>query len=134
MDMIELAREIGRQIQKDEAYLNLKKAQEDSDNDTVLQELIGNFNLKRLAINNETAKEDKDNEKLIELNKELRVIYADIMRNENMTAYNNAKTEFDKKLARVMAIIQQSAQGEDPNTTDYVVSCSGDCSGCSGCH
>ncbi len=134
MDMIELAREIGRQIQKDEAYLNLKKAQEDSDNDAVLQELIGNFNLKRLAINNETAKEDKDNEKLIELNKELRVIYADIMRNENMTAYNNAKTEFDKKLARVMAIIQQSAQGEDPNTTDYVVSCSGDCSGCSGCH
>ena len=134
MDMIELAREIGRQIQKDEAYLNLKKAQEDSDNDALLQELIGNFNLKRLAINNETAKEDKDNEKLIELNKELRVIYADIMRNENMTAYNNAKTEFDKKLARVMAIIQQSAQGEDPNTTDYVVSCSGDCSGCSGCH
>lgn len=134
MDMIELAREIGRQIQQDEAYLNLKKAQEDSDNDAVLQELIGNFNLKRLAINNETAKEDKDNEKLIELNKELRVIYADIMRNENMTAYNNAKTEFDKKLARVMAIIQQSAQGEDPNTTDYVVSCSGDCSGCSGCH
>ncbi len=134
MDMIELAREIGRQIQKDEAYVNLHNIQKQCDDDKDLQDLIGNFNLKRLAINNETSKEDKDPEKLTQLNKELREVYSDIMRNENMTAYNEAKQTFDKKLARVMAIINQSAQGEDPNTTDYTQSCAGDCASCGGCH
>ena len=134
MDIIELAREIGRKIQQDEAYLNHQLAKQQSDEDEQLQALIGEFNLKRIAISNETAKEDKDNEKLVALNKELRQIYSDIMGNERMIAYNKSKTELDGKLARVMAIISQSAEGEDPNTTDYAPSCSGNCSSCGGCH
>lgn len=134
MDIIELAREIGRQIQKDETYLKFQVAKQQSDEDQELQDLIGEFNLKRMAINNEASKEDKDNEKLIELNKELRHVYALIMKNERMTNYNSAKTELDSKLARVMAIIQQSFEGADPETADYNASCGGDCSSCGGCH
>lgn len=134
MDIIELAREIGRQIQKDETYLKFQVAKQQSDEDQELQDLIGEFNLKRMAINNEASKEDKDNEKLIELNKELRHVYAEIMKNERMTNYNSAKTELDGKLARVMAIIQQSFEGADPETADYNASCGGDCSSCGGCH
>ena len=134
MDIIELAREIGRQIQKDETYLKFQVAKQQSDEDEELQNLIGEFNLKRMAINNEASKEDKDNEKLIELNKELRHVYAEIMKNERMNNYNSAKTELDGKLARVMAIIQQSFEGADPETADYSASCGGDCSSCGGCH
>ena len=134
MDMIELARETGREIQRDEAYIKLHDTQKICDDDKELQELIGAFNLKRLAINNETAKEEKNPEKLTQLNKELREIYSDIMRNENMLAYNEAKQAFDQKLTRVIAIIRQSAEGEDPDTTDYAPSCAGDCSSCGGCH
>ena len=45
-----------------------------------------------------------------------------------------AKQEMDTLLKRVNAIIMQSAEGEDPETTDYVESCGGDCGSCGGCH
>lgn len=134
MDIIELAREIGRKIQSDDIYLKLKVAKQNSDEDKYLQDLIGDFNLKRIAINNETAKENRDNKKIQELNTELREVYSKIMKNENMTAYNIAKQEMDSVLKRVTAIIMQSAEGEDPETTDYEESCTGSCSSCSGCH
>lgn len=134
MDIIELSREIGRQLQKDEKYIAMDIARQNSDNDEELQALIGEFNLKRIAINNEATKQDRDDEKLQKLNKEMRDVYAQIMKNENMTAYNNAKNEFDVLVQRVLAIISQSAEGEDPNTTDYSPSCTGSCSSCSGCH
>ncbi|MGN0550406.1 MAG: YlbF family regulator [Acutalibacteraceae bacterium] len=134
MDIIELAREIGRAIQKEDCYVQLKLAQQQSDEDEVLQGLIGEFNLKRMAINNEATKADRDDEKLQALNAEMREVYSKIMQNENMILYNEKKQEMDTLLQRVLAIITQSADGEDPNTTDYTPSCGGSCSTCGGCH
>ncbi len=134
MDIIELAREIGKKIQSDDMYLKLKIAKQNSDEDKKLQDLIGEFNLKRIAINNEATKDERDEKKLQELNEELRELYSTIMKNENMIAYNIAKQEMDSVLKRVTAIIMQSAEGEDPETTDYEESCTGSCSSCGGCH
>ncbi len=135
MDIISLAREMGKEIQKDQRYLSMQLAKQNSDDDQELQNLIGEFNLKRIAINNETQNAEPDKDKMQALNQELRHIYAQIMQNPNMTAYNEAKEAMDALLQRVSAIIGQSADGEDPETTDYEKSsCSGDCSGCGGCH
>ncbi len=134
MDILEHARAIGRQIQIDDRYLALRAAQEASDADGDLQRLIGEFNLKRLAIDNEQAAEGRDDEKLARYNRELRVIYAEIMANDNMKAYEKARGELDSLLQRVMTIIQRSAQGDDPDTADQEATCSGDCSRCGGCH
>ena len=134
MDIIELAREIGKKIQSDDMYLKLKIAKQNSDEDKKLQDLIGEFNLKRIAINNEATKDERDEKKLQELNEELRELYSTIMKNENMIAYNIAKQEMDSVLKRVTAIIMQSAEGDDPETTDYEESCTGSCSSCGGCH
>ena len=79
MDTVELAREIGRQIQNDEAYVQLKVAQQNSDEDKELQDLIGEFNLKRMASNNEASKTDRDDTKMQELNQELRDSYSKII-------------------------------------------------------
>ena len=95
MDIIKLTRELGAAIQQDERYLNLKKAKEAADADAALQQLIGDFNLKRMAINNEAMKQDRSEEKLQALNTELRETYAQIMQNENMTAYNQAREALD---------------------------------------
>lgn len=134
MDIIALAREIGKALQQDEKYLALQKARETSDNDTALQELIGEFNLKRMAINNEVQKDDRSEEKLKELNDSLRHTYAQIMMNENMTKYNEAKTEVDNLVQRVTTIISMAAEGEDPETCDVEAACSGNCATCGGCH
>ena len=134
MDLIALARQLGHAIQEEKAYKDLRAAQTAADNDKDLQDLIGEFNLKRMAINNEACKEDRDEEKLRALNEEMRSSYASIMSNENMIAYNDAKTALDTVMQRVMAIITQSADGEDPDTTDFSPSCTHDCSTCGGCH
>lgn len=134
MDIIELSREIGKKIQQEDAYIKLRLAQQASDEDKELQDLIGEFNLKRMAINNEASKPDRDDSKMKDLNEELRACYSKIMENKNMISYNDAKQNLDTIVQRVVAIITQSAEGEDPETTDYTPSCGGSCSSCSGCH
>lgn len=133
MDLITKTRELGKLIQQEESYVNLKTAEKNADADQVLQDLIKEFNLKRLSINNETQKAEKDSEKIADLNSEMQKIYADIMSNENMIAYNDAKQAFDQIMTRVMTIIQNCSEGADPETTDYTASCSGSCATCGGC-
>ncbi|MFI3205985.1 MAG: YlbF family regulator [Clostridia bacterium] len=135
MDIIELTRQLGKAIQADEAYQNYNIAKQTSELDTELQGMIGEFNLKRMMINNEAQKEERDDDKIQELNTELRAVYNQIMNNEKMIAFETAKTEMDELLQRITAIISQSADGADPETADYVPEdCSGNCSSCSGCH
>ena len=134
MNMVELARMIGKEIQKDEDYIALKSAEQACESDTVLQDLIGQFNLKRMAINQESSKKEKDNEKIARMNQELREYYSKIMSNENMSAYNQYKTALEAKVQEVVEIITQCAEGADPDTVEGVHACGGDCSGCSGCH
>ena len=134
MDIIEKARELGKLIQQEESYIALQKAQADADADMELQNLIGDFNMKRMSINNEASKKDKDSDKLALLNSQMREDYSKIMSNKNMIAYNEAKDAFDMVANRVLAIVQQSAEGADPDTADYSTSsCSGSCSTCGGC-
>lgn len=134
MDIIEKARELGKLIQQEESYIALQKAQADADADMDLQNLIGDFNMKRMSINNEASKKDKDSDKLVLLNSQMREDYSKIMSNKNMIAYNEAKDAFDVIANRVLAIVQQSAEGADPETADYSTSsCSGSCSTCGGC-
>lgn len=133
MDVITLARELGRAIQQEESYKKLHDVQAQADADTELQSLIGEFNLKRMNINQEASKKDRDQDKLNALNKEMREVYSKIMSNEHMIAYNEAKEGFDKVANRVQAIVQQSIDGVDPEVADYTESCSGSCSTCGGC-
>ncbi len=132
MDVITMARELGKALQQEETFINWQNAQRVADADAELQSLIGEFNLKRMIINDEASKQDRDQEKLTKANKEMREVYSKIMSNDNMIAYNDAKAAFDAVYNRVNAIIQQSAQGADPDTAD-AVDCTGSCSTCGGC-
>ena len=135
MDVIELAREIGKEIQKDDRYLKMQLAIQNTDKDTVLQDLIGQYNLKRMSLDTEVQNPESDQEKVQAFSQELRALYAKIMENPGMAVYQQAKGELDHLLQRVQAIVTQSANGEDPETTDYVESsCGGNCSSCGGCH
>ena len=136
MDIIELARDLGKKIQEDDRFIAMHVASQQCDADEALQNMIGEFNLKRMAINNEAQKEDRSEETLRTLNDELRAVYAEIMQNPNMAAYNNAKNELDALVQRVTTVITMSADGEDPDTCDCdSCGCGDNCSSCGGgCH
>ena len=135
MDLIEMARELGKELQKDERFSALQKAQMESDADGDLQQMIGEFNLKRMSITNEASKSDRDEEKLQRLNQELRDMYDTVMKNEHMDAFNKAKQDMDALLHQITTIIIRSAEGHEPDAIDVdAESCAGDCSSCGGCH
>jgi len=135
MNVIEKVRELGKELQADERYIKYHEAKKLNDNDTELQKLIGEFNLKRVSLNSEMSKTEKNQDRLNELNDEIKSLYANIMANENMAAFTDANTQMDKLLSEINMVITLSANGEDPQTCPTEQSsCSGGCDSCGGCH
>lgn len=134
MEIIEITRQLGAAIQADDAYKKFYEAKTACDNDAVLQEAIGRFNLERMSLDNELAKEEKDNDKIAGLNESLRKTYGEVMMNPSMTAYNAAKAELDAIVNQINAIIELCLNGEDPATCEPHSGCSGSCATCGGCH
>lgn len=136
MDAIKAARELGKAIQNDERYKAYVEAKKANDSDEELQQLIGEFNLKRQNLQLEMNKPDdsRDEEKVKRLNTELQQQYVKVMGNHNMANYTVMKEAVDKLLQEIQGIISLCCDGEDPDTCEYTASCSGDCSTCGGCH
>ena len=133
-NIIKSVRELGKAIQADETFKAYIAAKMDADNDEALQNAIGEFNLVKMQISEETQKEDKDEAKLQELNVQLRKCYADIIANEKMQKYNNANQLYSGLINKVYAILELCCNGEDPETCEPEEhSCSGSCSTCGGC-
>ncbi|MDD2361565.1 MAG: YlbF family regulator [Oscillospiraceae bacterium] len=131
--IIEMTRELAYELQSDQRFIRTQLARSQADDDAELQGLIGEFNLKRATLSTVMSKEDKDKDRLQELNNELRDIYSRMMDNRNMTAYQQAKDELDKLVKSIVTIITVSAQGEDPDSIEES-GCGGSCEGCAGCH
>lgn len=130
--ILQMAKDLGHAMQAEESFQKMQAAQAAADADGELQSLIGEFNLKRMSINE--AATNGDEEKSKKLNEEIRAVYAQIMDNPSMQAYNDAKTDFDQIARAVTAIINMSMQGMDPDSYDENAACSGNCASCGGCH
>ena len=134
MDIIRMTRELGKELQKDERYIAYMKAKTANDNDEKLQNMIHEFEMKRMEISMVSGKKDKDDSRIDTLNNELQNLYAEIMQNENMVEFSVKRDEMDNLLSQINTIITMCANGEDPHTCEATHSCSGDCGSCGGCH
>ena len=132
MDVITLTRELGKAIQQDERYLNLVKTKEANDADESLQKDITKFNELRIELNKEIAKEDKDDAKLTKLDEDIQLVFASIMKNENMMNFNAAKEEIDKMMKYINAILMGTMNGENPDDIQEH-QCTGSCQTCGSC-
>ncbi len=141
MDIIEMTRNLGVELQKQEAYIKFAAAKKANDEDKQLQEDIGQFNLIRMQLDQCLSSEDNSEEnkeevrtKINDLNKQLKDTYSKIMSSESMVNYNIAKTELDILVNQINAIITLTVNGEDPLTCEISQGCSGSCESCGGCH
>ena len=133
MDVIKMARELGKLIQQDQRYDAYRSAKEQTDKDEELQRLIRDINNKRL--NMEMSKTDKNDDRLKELDGVIKNLYGEIMVNPSMAEFNKAKNAMDGMLAEINNVITACANGEDPETCPSQPSgCSGSCSSCGGCN
>jgi cell fate (sporulation/competence/biofilm development) regulator YlbF (YheA/YmcA/DUF963 family) len=133
--LLAMAIDLAVQLQADPRCEAVRAASAAADADEALQTLISEFNLKRIAINNEESKPEGEHnpEKLRELNTELRSIYASVMANEHMMAYQEAQSELEGLVNKMHLAINLAAQGQDPNLAAQE-GCTGNCGTCGGCH
>ena len=132
--IIEKTRELGAMIQDSDEFAAFLLAKTAADKNEELQDLLGQFNLRKVDLNRAITSEEKDKDKIAELNKEVKNLYEKIISNPLMLAYTTTKTELDKTVRFVQQIILGSAAGENPFEIEEEESCGGDCSSCGGCH
>ena len=134
MDVIKSVRELGKAIQQDQRFIRYAKARLENDNNAELQSAIGKFNITRMELDREMNCEEKNEEKVKELNEELRRVYGEIMSAPAMVEYNTAKVELDAMINEINTVISKTLDGEDPETCETTSACTGSCSTCGGCH
>lgn len=136
MDVVEMTRQLGAAIQLDERYVAFINAKKKNEDDMALNALIGKLNLVQMNYQNESGKETPDEKKLEGFDDEFRKLYAEIMVNDNMKAYEAARGELDSLMNYIVNLLSLCANGEDPATCEVKTddeNCAGDCSSCGGC-
>ena len=101
MDVISKVRELGKAIQQDERFIRYAKARLENDSNEELQAAIGKFNITRMELDREMNSEEKNEDKVKELNEELRRVYGEIMSAPAMVEYNTAKVELDSLISEI---------------------------------
>ena len=142
MDCIDLFKRAAMALQTDSRYLAMDQARncllytsDADDKDEELQNLIGEFNLARMDLNNEIGKPERSDERIAELNQKVNDLYGKIMADDGMVAYNEAKRDCEALVNYIDAIINTAMNGGDPMTVqEPSASCTGSCSTCGGCH
>ena len=137
MSVIELTRQLGAEIQKDERYLAFAAAKEANEKDEALNALMGEIQMIQMNYQMEASKETPDSAKMQEFEAEFNAKYEAFMANENMQKYDEARAEVDSMMNYIMQILGLCVNGADPATCEPEQqdhSCDGSCSSCSGCH
>ena len=137
MSVIELTRQLGAAIQKDERYLAFAAAKEANEKDEALNALMGEIQMIQMNYQVEASKETPDSTKMQEFEAEFNAKYEAFMANENMQKYDEARAEVDSMMNYIMQILGLCVNGADPATCEpeqHDHSCDGSCSSCSGCH
>lgn len=141
MDVIEITRQLGAAIQKDERYLKFASIREQNEKNQELNDLMGKIQLIQMNYQRESSQEKPDNTKMHEYELEFNDLYNKFMSNENMVAYEAARNEIDSLMNYIMQILGLCVNGADPATCEPEPEhhCGGECGDCcsecgSGCH
>ena len=99
-----------------------------------MQALINGFEKMRYDLNMELTKENKDTEKIQQLDENIKSNYQKIMSNPRMIVFTAAQKSLESLVENMQQIITMSANGEDPATCEPSTGCTGSCATCGGCH
>ena len=124
-EVLDKARELGMLIQASEQMKNAKNAEILQSNDDKAQELMKEYNLKRLNLARDMQSGKISREDAVKQNNEA---FDEIVeKSDSIKNYIEAKKEFDTLVNQVNQILNFYITGQDPN-------CTHDCSTCGGCH
>ena len=126
MTVIEKANELGQLIKDCPEMKALTDAEQAQAKDDAAQELIKEFNLKRMNLARDIQDGKMTQEEAIKANNQ--AFEEMVAKSESIKAYVEAKKKFDNLLNGVNNIINLYITGEQAG------GCTHDCHSCSGCH
>lgn len=124
--ILEKAKELGALMKDSEIVAKYNAAKAAFDADAEINDLVGQFNLARMNLTEQSQKEQTDPELLKQLQEKTQSIYEQIMQKEAMRALDGANIALEDMVKQVNQILQNSISGGS--------ACTHDCSFCAGCH
>ncbi|MDO5448634.1 MAG: YlbF family regulator [Clostridia bacterium] len=133
MDVIELTRQLGAEIQASEEYKAFTAAKVASENDAEVNDKMAKIEEIRAAYQAAAMDPNPDEKLLGKLDKDFQDVYASLMVSDTMAAYEEAREALDSKMNYIMQILYLCVNGEDPATCEPPEEheCGGDCGCCS---
>ena len=128
MGIFELAAELGKALKEDEKLVKLEEAKKAYEESKTLQKNLVEFEVQQKALQQEIAKEERDNIFIEVIQKRINELYNAITSDETFVALNDAQAEVNELMNAVNTTITYNITGEMPS------SCTHDCSTCGGCH
>ena len=125
MTIFEKAHELGEMIKESEEMKAMDKADEAQQNDAVAQQLLQEYNLKRMNIARDMQAGKIERAEAIVKNNE--AFSEMIKKSKTIEEYVEKKKAFDNIVGEVNRILNVYITGQDAN-------CTHDCSTCGGCH
>ena len=128
MGIFELAAELGKALKDDKRLVALEEARKAYESDEAVGKLMMEYEVQQKAIQNEVAKEERDETLLGMIQSRIDVIYDQIVATETYQNLEKAQNEVNELMEMVNSTITFNITGEQPS------SCTHDCSTCGGCH
>lgn len=125
MTIIEKAHELGEMIEASEEMKALKEAEKIQAEDDAAQQLVADFNIKRMNLAREIQSGKITEEEAIKKNNE--AFSEMVEKSESIKNYVAAKENFDKMVNGINNVINIYIMGKQGG-------CTHDCSSCGGCH
>lgn len=128
-EIIEKAKELGKLLSDSAQAKEFNAAKTAYDQDSEIQELIGQFNIHKMSMAALSKQENPDEVRISEHEDKLRDVYDKIMESELMTQYQLKSQAVEKLISEINNILNFYIFGEEAQG-----SCSGNCAGCNGCN
>lgn len=125
MTILEKANELGQMIKDSAEMKALNEAEEAQSHDDEAQQLIADFNIKRMNLAKKLQEETLTQEEAVKQNNE--AFNEMVEKSETIKNYVEAKKAFDKLVNGVNSTINLYIMGEQGG-------CTHDCHTCGGCH
>lgn len=125
MTILEKANELGQMIKDSAEMKALNEAEEAQSHDDEAQQLIADFNIKRMNLAKKLQEETLTQEEAVKQNNE--AFNEMVEKSETIKKYVEAKKNFDKLVNGVNSTINLYIMGEQGG-------CTHDCHTCGGCH
>lgn len=125
MTIIEKAHELGEMIEASEEMKELKLAEQAQAEDDEAQQLVSDFNIKRMNLAREIQGGKITEEEAIKKNNDA---FAEMVaKSETIKGYVDAKEKFDSMVNGINSVINMYIMGNQGG-------CTHNCSTCGGCH